>query len=310
MRFTFQFPMHAVGNWQTWAGDGSLAEIAVAAEEVGFSAVSATDHPFPGDRWLSHGGHQAFDPFVALSFMAAATERIRLLTLVLVAPYRNPYLAANSAMSLDVLSRGRLIVGIGAGYQRAEMDALGASYEARGATLDAVLGTLRRPWSGDVVRDEDGPFPAPGNRMLPRPWQPEGPPVWVGGNGAAARRRVRDLADGWLPFEQPAERAKVTDTPSLDAASLPEAIDAIAAGRVERGRDPHFDVCFTPLLSGSAPERAEKLGSIASDLAGTGVTHLAVTGRAASLADCIAELELLGEVVRHGPGGDRLPTAG
>lgn len=177
MKLNYQFPTRAVKRWEDWIGNRDLAEIAVAAEECGFDLVSTTDHPFPSQDWLSNGGHHAFEPFVALSFMPAATTRVRLLTFVLVAGYRSPYLAAKSAASLDRLSGGRLVVGMGAGYQRAEFEVLDASFADRGPRFDAAIDAMRAAWSGEVVERDDTFFPAHGHAMLPRPAQRPGPPV-------------------------------------------------------------------------------------------------------------------------------------
>ena len=95
-----------------------VAAVARAAEAAGFDGVYSTEHPFPDDDWLASGGHQALDPFVGLSFAAAATTRLRVLTNLCVLPYRNPFLAARAAASLDVLSGGRLDLGCRRGIPR------------------------------------------------------------------------------------------------------------------------------------------------------------------------------------------------
>lgn len=103
MRFVFQYP-ETRGVDADMLDAGPIPEVAAAAERFGFDGFSTTEHPIPGNRWLNTGGHQSLDPFVALSFAAAATERIRLLTYLAVAPYRNPFLLAKSAATLDKLS--------------------------------------------------------------------------------------------------------------------------------------------------------------------------------------------------------------
>src|SRR5438552_2928572 len=96
------------GHDHAFLDGDAIGEYAAAAEKAGFDAVSVTEHPIPNERWLGAGGHNAFDPFVELSFAAAATSRLRLLTNITVVPYRNPFLLAKSAASLDRLSKGRL----------------------------------------------------------------------------------------------------------------------------------------------------------------------------------------------------------
>ena len=297
MKLNYQFPTRAVKHWDTWIGDRDLADIAVAAEECGFDMVSTTDHPFPAQDWLAGGGHHAFDPFVALSFMAAATQRVRLLTFVLVAGYRNPYLAAKSAASLDRLSGGRLVVGMGAGYQRAEFDVLGASFADRGPRFDAAIGALRAAWSGEVVERDDEFFPAHGHAMLPRPAQRPGPPVWIGGNSKAAMRRVAETADGWLPFEQPAAMAAVTGTPELTADRLGGRIARLREMRSAVGRPVEFDVCFTPAATRDPERAADQLSAALPGFERAGVTYVSVDSQARSIDDCLREIELFGKAL-------------
>src|SRR5262245_27365287 len=131
MRFSVALPVDRVdapGEFQTGA---AIGEIASAAERSGFDAVFVTDHPLPEAGWLAAGGHHAMDPFVALSFAAAATTRIRLQTNLCVLPYRNPFITAKSVATLDALSGGRVILGVGGGYLRPEFDALQAGFETR-----------------------------------------------------------------------------------------------------------------------------------------------------------------------------------
>jgi probable F420-dependent oxidoreductase len=301
MKVNLQFPMSAPERWETWVGEHHLTELAVAAEENGFDIVSATDHPFPSQDWLTTGGHHAFDPFVALSFMAAATRRVRLMTFILVAAYRNPYLTAKATASLDILSGGRLVVGMGAGYQREEFDVLGASYNGRGPRFDEAMMVMRRAWQGTVV-EHDGPdFPAHGHVMRPTPKQQGGPPIWVGGNSVASRRRVRDGAEGWLPFEQTEAMSVATGTPRLTTDELADAVITLRAQRAERGLPAGFDVCFTPALRGSSPARIERLLTQAPALSDAGVTHVSVELAARSMDDCLREVETMGAMLRSSP---------
>jgi probable F420-dependent oxidoreductase len=294
VKLNYQFPTRAVKHWERWIGERDLADVAVAAEEFGFDMVSTTDHPFPGQAWIENGGHHAFDPFVSLAFMAAATRRVRLLTFVLVAGYRNPYLAAKAAASLDLLSGGRLVVGMGAGYQHAEFKVLGASFDDRGRRFDAGIEAMRAAWTGQVVDRDDSYFPAHGHTQLPRPAQPFGPPIWIGGNSHAARRRVAQLADGWLPFEQPAAMSKITTTPALSPDEIGGHIEELRRMRIEHGRPAEFAVCFTPSV-GRDPERAaETLVAAIAGYERAGVTHLSIASHARSIDSCLTEIELFG----------------
>jgi alkanesulfonate monooxygenase SsuD/methylene tetrahydromethanopterin reductase-like flavin-dependent oxidoreductase (luciferase family) len=122
--------------------------VAAALEASGVDACHVTDHPYPPRTWLDAGGHRALDPFVTLSFAAAVTTRLRLHTNVLVAGYRNPVLAAHAIATLDALSGGRMIIGLGMGYLRAEFAALGVDHQRRGALLDQAVAAMTAAWSG------------------------------------------------------------------------------------------------------------------------------------------------------------------
>ena len=293
MKLNYQLPPRAVKHWDDWIGEHQLADIAVAAEEAGFEMVSMTDHPFPYEGWVSTGGHHAFDPFVALSFMAAATRRVRLCTLVVVSAYRNPYVTAKAAASLDNLSGGRLVLGMGVGYQREEFAVLGASFDDRGKRFDAAVRALQAAWSGEVVEHDDPFYPAHGHVMLPRPAQRPGPPIWFGGNSAAARRRVATMGQGWLPFEQTPESAAITGTPALS--SLDELAEQIAGLRDKAraaGRTDEISVCYGAHGAGSFAEHAESIAARMDAFAAAGLTHVLIDSRARSFDDCLREIEL------------------
>src|SRR4051794_41864011 len=173
MQVSLGLPTHRIDTGAEFVSGDAIASIARAAEDAGFAAVFVTDHPAPPAAWLDRGGHHALDPFVALSFAAAATTRLRLQTNLFVPAYRHPLLSAKAIATLDVLSGGRVIVGVGAGYLEPEFAALGADFERRNDVLDDALGAMTAAWTSD---DVDGVTTAP------RPVQQPHPPIWVGGN--------------------------------------------------------------------------------------------------------------------------------
>lgn len=237
LRFVFHYP-ETNGAQGDMLDSGDLADVARAAEAAGFHALALTEHPIPGARWLDQGGHQSLDPFVALGFVAAATERIRLLTHLALAPYRNPFVLAKAAATVDKLSGGRFILGLGAGYQKSEFFALGVAPDERGALFDEVLDCLPLHWKGEPFSYEGRHFTARDVVALPKPVQ-DPIPIWIGGNSKAARRRVIERAQGWMPMIGSAELARTTQTATL--ATLDDVIlaiaelerDAEAAGRTE-----------------------------------------------------------------------------
>ncbi|MEO2169935.1 MAG: LLM class F420-dependent oxidoreductase [bacterium] len=217
MKFGVSIPTERVDTGDEFISAAGVAEVARAAEQAGFHSCYVTDHPFPVQRWLDGGGHHALDPFVALSFAAAATTTIRLQTHILVLGYRNPFLAAKSALSLDLLSAGRLTLGVGAGYLRGEFQALGADFDQRDAVADETLVAMKRAFGEDDIAMRGVHFEARGNTMRPRPVQCPHPPIWVGGNSRAAIRRAVEHGDGWLPFPNTPAMAPFTRTPAIES---------------------------------------------------------------------------------------------
>ncbi len=300
LKFDVGVPSGAIKHFESWVGDGKLNEFAVAAEAAGLDAVNVTDHPFPADAWLSNGGHHAFDPFVALSSMSAVTDTIGLRTNLLVAGYRNPYLTARSIASLDVLSGGRVLVGMGAGYLEQEFDVLGADFAHRGKKFDEAIEAMTAAWSGESV-DRDGTyFPAHGHSMLPRPVQRPRPPIWIGGNSAAAMRRAALLADGWLPFPQPEVMAKITGSPALTSLDdLRAGIEKVRGLREEAGITTPFDIAFAS-FDRPDPEgdpSGERFRERLAPYEAAGVTWLTLGCRGRTLAACREELAWLDEAV-------------
>ena len=230
LRFSVQLPVDRVDSLEEFGTSEAIGEIARAIEDAGFDACFVTEHPFPPDRWLEHGGHHAFDPFVALAVAAASTQSLKLHTNILVLPYRNPFLVAKAIASLDVVSNGRVIVGAGAGYLDGEFLALGASFDDRNERFDDALVAMQAAWAGESVAMSMPGFTAEGNTMRPRPVQRPRPPIWIGGNSPRAIRRAVDFADGWSPFPLPANAAGTARTTGI------ETLDDLRAG-VERMRD-------------------------------------------------------------------------
>jgi probable F420-dependent oxidoreductase len=159
-----------------------------------------TDHPCPTGRWLDTGGHHAQAPFVMLALLAAVTTKIRLQTGILVLPYRNPFIVARDAATLDRYSNGRLTLSFGAGYLKGEYRALGVDFEQRNELMDEYMRALKLSLTGEEFEFEGTGYKAFGNRILPGPVQKPHPPLLVGGNSHRAIRRAVELGDGWNPF--------------------------------------------------------------------------------------------------------------
>ena len=183
----------------------SLATIARRAEELGYDGIFLSDHvvvpdglrsayPYRSDgRFPLTAADRILEPIVTLSYLAAATRRIRLGFSVLVLPYRHPALNAKMLGTLDVVSNGRLIAGVGVGWMAEEFAALGADFPDRGAVTDEHIAILRACWTGATSELRDTRYNAAGLRMEPAPIQRPHPPIWTGGTSPPALRR----AAGW-----------------------------------------------------------------------------------------------------------------
>ena len=277
MRFGLAIPTDRVDAAEEFLSPDGVSAIAIAAEEAGFESGYVTDHPFPVQRWLDGGGHHALDPFVALSFAAAATTRLRLQTHILVLGYRNPFLLAKSILSLDVLSRGRLIVGVGAGYLRGEFEALGATFDGRGRLAGEALEALKSALSEDDVRFSGDGFEARGNTMRPRPVQRPCPPLWMGGNSRPAIRRAVDHCTGWLPFPNTQAMAKFTRTPALESdEDLVSGLRYAESYAREVGRETRLEVGYSLESMAGAERTMRDYRERSQSLADLGVDWLAI----------------------------------
>lgn len=293
-------PARAFGRWDEWLGGHALAELGAVLDASGIGAVSLSDHPVPPDSWLAVGGHQSMDPFAFLSHLGACTSRVRLMTNLVVAGYRSPYVTAKAAATVDVLSQGRLTLGLGAGYVTEEFAAVGADFHRRGRDFDAAIASIRESWSGQAFASSDG---GPTHTVLPRPRQVPHPPIWIGGNSAAARRRAARLADGWIPFLQNPEQAAVTGTDALG--SLDEVavrVSELNAMAQEHGRPGPMDVCLSASRGDTAESFASYLNHSGAACVEAGVTWLLWQPGARSFEALVDQVAELGIALRQGAG--------
>jgi len=247
VRFSLGLPTDRVDRPEEFVTGDAIMECAAAAELLGFDACFVTDHPAPDTKWLAVGGHHALDPMVALAFAAASTTRLQLQTHIMVLAYRNPLLAAKSVLSLDVLSGGRVLLGVAAGYLRPEFGALGVEFEERNALTDEAIDVIRGVFAEDELVYDGLHFRTRGTAMRPKPARGTAPPIWIGGNSKSAIRRAVDRGDGWVPFPNPPSAGLAARTPVLGTieefaermAYLRDYAEAV--GRTER-----IDICFHP----------------------------------------------------------------
>lgn len=188
-------------EWERTIDGPLLVAAARAAESAGFDWVACSDHPAIPRSRVGAMGAVWFDAGSTLAFVAGATNRIRLLSHVLVVPYRHPLLVAKQFGTLDRLSGGRVILGVGAGHLKAEFVSLGASYAQRGARTDEYLRALAAAWEAEVATFQGDTIAFRDMVVAPRPVQRPRPPFWVGGNSRAALCRAASLGEGFIPWQ-------------------------------------------------------------------------------------------------------------
>ena len=273
-------------DWERTCGAAELAAIAEAADRSGFHYVAVCDHVAIPRDLAGAMGTTWYDPVATLGFLAGRTERVRLLSHVYVAPLRPPLQSAKHFATLDHLSGGRLVVGVGTGHVRAEFDALGVDFSRRGRLLDEAIDVLAASLAEEFVGDLG---------LKPRPAQSPRPPIWVGGSSPAALRRVAERGDGWLPQGTPRD-----DMPAQIAAirrhqercGRDEPLDLGAITEPVHVGDAHWKV-GRRTLTGSGEAIAESLRAYGA----MGCSHLQVRFRARSLEEQLDQMERFGAEV-------------
>lgn len=222
MRMGFGLPVSG-----SWATPENIREIAVSAERLGYSTLWSFQRLFVAESQpLPPAYSSVLDPLVPLGFAAAVTDRIRLGTAIVNMPYQAPTVLAKSLATLDVLSGGRLVAGLGLGWSAEEFTSVGVPYERRGARTEEYLAALRTLWGPDPVEFSGTFYTVPRASMRPKPLQPAGPPVLLGGTAPRALTRAGAMADGWISSSR------------ADPATLGESVEVVRAGAREAGRDP------------------------------------------------------------------------
>ncbi|HWP92213.1 MAG TPA: LLM class F420-dependent oxidoreductase [Thermodesulfobacteriota bacterium] len=209
MKFGVSLP-----NFGKYAERDYIIEIARTAEDLGFDSLWVSDHII-----IPHShkgfGEVFYEPLVTLAYIASHTNKIHLGTSVIILPYRNPIVLAKTISTLDVLSGGRVIFGMGAGWLKEEFLALGASYEERGSITDEWIEVLKLLWTEERPVFKGRYHEFSDISFLPRPIQKPHPPIWVGGNSRKAVERAVSCGDGWHPVglipEEIAEKADYLD---------------------------------------------------------------------------------------------------
>ncbi len=297
----------------------NLATLVERAEEFGFDIVSVSDHvvipraidsryPYNATgEWSGDASGACLEQLSLLTFVAARTRRLKLLTSVMVLPQRPAVLTAKMLASLDVLSNGRLLFGVGAGWMLEEFDALGApSFDERGRVTDEHLRAIKELWTSDQPAF-DGQYTSFANiAFAPKPVQQPHPPIWIGGESNAALKRVARLGDGWYPIGSNPRH------PMETVEQLSTAIERLRGYAEQEARDPDaIDLAYSagwyndqdPVTSPSGGRRTftgtpEDVAADIDAFASLGVRHLMLGLQGNTVDDMLARLERFANQVR------------
>jgi probable F420-dependent oxidoreductase len=271
--------------WEADAGRDALAAIARNADEAGFFYLAVCDHvaiPQPLDERMNTVW---YDTVATLGWLAGITANVRLLSHVFVVAYRHPLVTAKSFMTLDELSGGRAILGVGTGHVEREFVLLGVDFAARGRVTDHAIDEIRAAFTSEYVHDAG---------MRPRPRQVR-LPIWIGGSSKPALRRVAERGDGWLPQGTP--RAQMPESiaylrEQCERIGRDDPIDVGAVTEVLYVGQPDWDV-GGHVLTGKPDHIAERLRAFGA----MGVNHVQVRFRNRSLQELLDQIDAFGTEV-------------
>ena len=181
----------------------AIIETACKAEELGFDALFVNDHVIVDDSPRNEPWRSVYDPLMVLSYVAAMTSRIKLGTSVLIMPYRNPIVTAKMFATLDQMSGGRAIAGVGSGWNQGEYDALGVPYRQRGGRTNEYIRLWKACWEPGATTFKGRYFSFEDMHVNPKPLQQPHPPIWIGGSGVGSLRRAARFAEVWQPTPTP-----------------------------------------------------------------------------------------------------------
>jgi probable F420-dependent oxidoreductase len=293
----------------------ALETIVQRGEALGFHSVMIADHVvFPTAIASKYpytvsgafpGGGDALEQLTLMAFVAGRTRALRLVTSVMILPYRNPVVTAKVLATIDVLSRGRVTVGVGVGWLREEFEALDSpDFERRGAASDEYIRIFKTLWTQDPASFTGEFYRFSALRCLPRPVQEPHPPIWIGGHSAPALRRVARLGDGWHPVG-------ANPAVPLRPAELRASLEQLFRMTEAEGRDPSaltisfkapvYDTSVTTLdgaerrpFSGSAQQVADDIAAYEK----VGVSELVFDFRGEHLAETLERMERFARTIR------------
>lgn len=285
-------------NYGRASSPEAIREVARAAEDLGFDSIWTTDHVLVPEAHLEPYG-RIFETWTTLAYVAALTQRIRLGTSILLLGLRNPVLVAKQAATLDQLSNGRLILGIGAGWLAREFENLGMSFQRRIRFLEEGIALMRTLWTNPRPRFQGRLFRIEDAVFEPLPLQPGGPPIWIGGNTEAAARRAARLGDGWHPVGLDPETLRMR-VAQLREWSHGRSIPVVCRMYIA------MDSQLPPVYTSPTGERRMRLTGSGEQILGhlqalrdAGADGVILTFEAPSVAAQIEQMQRMAELRRH-----------
>jgi probable F420-dependent oxidoreductase len=288
-------------KWETRSGPAELEQVAKAADAAGFFYIGVCDHTAIPRRLADTMGTVWYDTTATLGWLAGVTNDVRLLSHVLILSQRHPLRAAKELCTLDLLSGGRLVVGVGAGHVVEEYELLAGGFEDRGRHTDEAVCALARAFTEEYPELVGPRWPVSGMGVAPRPVRQPRPPIWIGGSSRPAIRRAAALGDGWLPQGTPRRdlpgqiaelrrlREELRQGAPIDVGTIVEPIYLDGSGAPgDTGWElPRF------VVRGEASQVAASLR----ELVAMGVDHLQVRFMARSASECCDQVAAFGALV-------------
>jgi len=289
-----------IPNCRDLATPDIIRRTAVRAEQLGYDSVWVSDHVVVPNVYVARFGAAMYDPLITLAVVAGATSRVRLGTTVLIVPYRNPVVTAKMVSSLDALSGGRFVLGIGAGWVAEESAMLGVPFEERGPMTDEYMAAMRELWTSPAPSFAGKYTQFNQLHFEPKPVQKPHPPVWVGGHARASLRRAAEIGAAWHPINRPVEelragRAELQQLCEARGRTVAPAVTLRNDVRVLRPGEPVPDPLHGGrVLAGEPNALADQIG----ELSTVGVEHLVLEFLSPDGDDLDEQMGLFAERVR------------
>jgi probable F420-dependent oxidoreductase len=284
--------------WEANAGTEEIVKIAQACDRNGFFYVAVCDHVCVPRAAAKAMSTVWYDTIATLGFLAGVTQNVRLLSYVYIAPYRHPLMTAKAFATLDALSRGRAVLGVGAGHLQGEFDALGVDFARRGTLLDEAIDLIKAAFISEYPEHDGSRWKVREVGQRPRPVQRPRPPIWVGGSTKGALRRAAIRGDGWLPQGVP-EMGMENAIAFIRA----ERAKSLGDAPIEIGMNSPWLYVGTPSFDVGAGALTGPAEAIAAELRkrkALGVSHMGVRFRSRSCDELVEQIERFGtEVAPH-----------